>query len=216
MKDIRQQFQSNLFGTIAFTQPFIAHFRTRRSGHIFNVTSIGAATFSPAWGTYCASKVALEAFSDTLAKELSLFGVRVYVLMPGYFPTEIFRKHPAFVADGSANVTRAPASTVYTDRATQGFDSMNWLPRNSEAHGWIGDPQKLSMRVHEIVVGTGLAKEIMDKYAEKGWIRILCGTECGEAVLNKYKDTLENIEAYEPIWRSTDIVQKNQVVRSRL
>lgn len=205
MGDIRQQFQSNLFGTLAFTQPFIAHMRTRRTGHIFNVSSVGAVSCAPSWGAYCASKSALESFSDALASELTLFNVRVFILSPGYFPTNIFRTHPAYIEDGGTKeASAAQVTTVYTDRATQGYDSMNWLPRYSESTGLVGEPEKLAARVFEITAGVGFAKKVMDERGKAGWTRVLCGTDCGSIVLKKLEDTVENIKAFEPIWRSTD------------
>ena len=214
MSDIRQQFQSNLFGTLAFTQPFVAHFRTRRTGHIFNVSSIAAGLFPPAWGGYNASKAALDAFSDTLAKEVAPFGVRVFILMLGYFPTHIFRKHPSYAEEGQAPAK--PPTTVYTDRATQGYDSMNWLPRQSEATGLVGDPEKFAQRVYEIVAGIGLPAQVMGQHAQAGWIRVLCGTDCGQLVTAKTEDTLANMKAYEPIARSTDIAPQKPIHLARI
>lgn len=214
MKDVRQAFQSNLFGTLAFTQPLIAHFRTRRTGHIFNVSSVAAGLFPPGWGGYNASKAALDAYTDTLAKEVALFGVKVFILMPGYFPTKIFRTHPAYVEDGKA-APKTP-TTAYTDRETQGYDSMNWLPRQSEAMGLIGDPEKLAARVYEIVTGVGMAAQVMERYAQTGWIRVLCGTDCGQIVLKKTEDTVANIKAYESIWKSTDIDSTKPLYLARL
>ena len=177
----------------------------RHAGHIFNVSSVGGVVATPAWSTYCATKSALETFTDALARELWLFGVRVFTVAPGYFPTEIFHKHPAFVKDGaSADQAKENPSTVYTDPETQGFNSMNWIPRYSEAHGLVGDPQKLAERVYEVVTGVGLAAEVMSKYADKGWTRILCGTDSGQLQLTRLEDIVGNIKAYEPIWTSTD------------
>lgn len=213
---MRGHFQSNLFGTLAFTQPFIAHFRTRRTGHIINVSSLAAGLSSPAWGPYCASKLALESFSETLSKELLLFNVQVTIIITGYFPTKIFRTHPAYVEDGK--ISESPEvhrSTAYIDPKTQGYDSINWLPRRSEAMGFIGDPEKFAERVFEIAARKGLAYEVM-RGAPAGWVKVACGSDAGSSVLKQLEDTTENFRAFEPIWRSTDVRPKRKPVSSRL
>lgn len=204
MQEIRQHFQSNLFGTLAFTQPFIAHFRPRRSGHIINVSSLAAGLSAPAWSPYNASKLALESFSETLAKELYLFSIRVTIIVTGYFPTAIFLKHPAYVGENkTADSSQARLSTIYVDPETQGYDSMNWRPRQAEAAGFVGDPAKFAARVFEIGAQTGFAYEVM-KNAPKGWIKVACGSDAGSFVQKQLEDTVENFKAFEPIWRSTD------------
>ena len=170
--------------------------------------------YTSAWGGYSASKAALDAFTDTLAKEVALFGVKVYILLPGYFPTKIFRTHPSYAEDGKA--AAKPPTAVYTDRETQGYDSMNWLPRLGEAMGRVGDPEKLAARVYEIVAGVGLAADIMAQHAQPGWVRVLCGTDCHQLVVKKAEETMANLKAYEPIASSTDIDPNKPVHLARM
>lgn len=216
MQEIRQHFQSNLFGTLAFTQPFIAHFRTRRTGHIINVSSLAAGLSAPAWGPYNASKLALESFSETLAKELTLFNVKVTIIVTGYFPTKIFRTHPAYVEDGkNSEFATAHRSTVYTDPETQGYDSMNWRPRQAEAAGFVGDQEKFAARLFEIGAQRGFAYEVM-KDAPRGWVKVPCGSDAGSFILKQLEDTVQNFKAFEPIWRSTDVGSAPKPVFSKL
>jgi NAD(P)-dependent dehydrogenase (short-subunit alcohol dehydrogenase family) len=199
---MRKQFQSNLFGTMAFTQPFITHFRTRRAGHIINISSAGSVSPVPAWSVYSATKAALDTFSDVLAQELSLFGVRVSVVLPGYFPTDIFVNNPSYNKDGAG--AQAPASKIYTDPVTQGYDSMTLIPRQGEATGLVGDVDKLAARVFEAGAGTGLSQQVLEEHSRAEWIRIPMGTEAGQRLIQKWQDNLDNVKAYEAIWRSTD------------
>ncbi|EKM57121.1 uncharacterized protein PHACADRAFT_91165 [Phanerochaete carnosa HHB-10118-sp] len=216
VQDMRKHFQTSLFGTLAFTQPFIAHFRTRRTEDIINVSSLAAGLSTPAWGPYCASKLALESFSETLSKELTLFNVRVTIIIAGYFPTNIFRTHPAYVEDGRVSGSpEATRSTVYIDPETQGYDSMNWLPRRSEARGLVGDPEKFAERVFEIVARKGLAYEVT-RGAPVGWVKVACGSDAGSRILKQLEDTAENFKAFEPVWRSTDVRTEQKPVSSRL
>jgi short-subunit dehydrogenase len=202
MENMRKQFQSNLFGTMAFTQPFITHFRTRRAGHIVNMSSVGSVIHGPAWSVYCATKSALDAFSDALAQELSLFGVRISIIMPGYFPTDIFFNNPSYNKDGAG--AQVPASKIYTDPVTQGYNSMTLTPSQSEAAGVAGDVDKLAARVFEVVARTGLSQQVVEEHSSAEWIRIPAGTECGKGLIRKLQNDLDNVKAYEAIWRSTD------------
>jgi NAD(P)-dependent dehydrogenase (short-subunit alcohol dehydrogenase family) len=199
---MRKQFQSNLFGTMAFTQPFITHFRTRHAGHIINISSYTSVSCSPAWSIYGATKSALDTFSDVLAKELSLFGVRVSIVMPGYFPTDIFLKNPSYDKDGAG--AQIPLSTIYTDPVTQGYNTVSTAPQIFEALGEVGDIDKLAMRVFEIGAGIGLSEQVMEPHLVAGWIRIPCGTDSAQRLISKWQDNIDNVKAYEAIWRSTD------------
>lgn len=202
LKAIRAAFQSNVFGAIAFSQPFIAHFRQRRAGHIINVSSLAAPLNPPAWGAYCAAKNALESFSSVLSKELALFNVRVTILMPGYYPTKIWGPRSDAEASASEAKPAAAVTTVYTD-PSQGYNNLTYLRDNNEKSGVVGDPDKLAERVYELGAGVGLVKRVLDEHASKGWIRVPGGSDTAW-VVQTTADLLENYKAYEPIWSSTN------------
>jgi len=81
-------FQTNIYGLIRTTRAFLPHFRQRRSGHIFNLSSIGGLIGSPGWGFYNTTKFAVEGFSEALAGEMKPLGVHVTIIEPGPFRTE--------------------------------------------------------------------------------------------------------------------------------
>lgn len=80
--------QTNLYGLIRTTRAFLPHFRSRGSGHIFNLSSIGGLIGTAGWGFYNVSKFAVEGFSEALAEEMKPFGVHVTVIEPGPFRTD--------------------------------------------------------------------------------------------------------------------------------
>jgi len=92
-KKIRDQFEVNLFGVMNTTRAILPHFRSRKSGVIVNVSS-GSGVFAlPATSLYCASKFALEGFSEALSYELSSQGIRVKIVEPGgIFNTAFFAR----------------------------------------------------------------------------------------------------------------------------
>lgn len=86
-----QQFEVNLFGTVAVTQAFLPLVRRGR-GRIVTVTSIAGKHAPPFYGPYAASKHALEAFGDSLRLELRPWGIKVCLIEPGAIDTPIWDK----------------------------------------------------------------------------------------------------------------------------
>ena len=87
MEDLRQQFETNYFGTVRVTKRVLPGMRERRHGRIINMSSISGVMANPLFGPYSSTKFAAEAFSDTLRLELYPFGVYVSLLQPGYIPS---------------------------------------------------------------------------------------------------------------------------------
>ncbi|MCC9621107.1 SDR family NAD(P)-dependent oxidoreductase [Thalassospira sp. MA62] len=86
--EIRRQFEVNVFGLNALTQRVLPGMRARKSGHIFNFSSIGGMTSHPALGYYCATKFAVEALSEALSKETAPLGIKVTIVEPSGFRTD--------------------------------------------------------------------------------------------------------------------------------
>lgn len=88
LSDMRRQFDVNVFGPVAMIKAVLPYLRTRRRGHIINITSMGGYLTMPGIAYYCGSKFALEGISDTLAKEVRAFGIAVTAVAPGSFRTD--------------------------------------------------------------------------------------------------------------------------------
>ncbi len=87
---IRQVFETNTFGVMAVNRAIAPHMRERGSGTIINVTSSAGIAPMPLVAVYTASKYAIEGFSESLAYELGVFGVRVKIVEPGLAPSTGF------------------------------------------------------------------------------------------------------------------------------
>ena len=85
---VRHQFEVNCFGTLNLTKALLPHLRQRRSGHVLNVSSVGGFTAFPGTGIYCATKFAIEGYSEALAKEIAPLGIKLTLVEPGAFRTE--------------------------------------------------------------------------------------------------------------------------------
>jgi short-subunit dehydrogenase len=83
LEKLQRQFDVNVFGLLAFTQPFLPFMRERRRGWVVNVSSAAGLVATPFTGAYNASKFALEGMSDALRLELSPFNVKVILIEPG-------------------------------------------------------------------------------------------------------------------------------------
>ena len=91
-KDLRKQFEVNVFGLVETTQVFLPAIRTAR-GRIVNIGSIAGRTPAlPLVGPYAASKWAVEALSDALRLELQRWGIKVSIVEPGNISTPIWEK----------------------------------------------------------------------------------------------------------------------------
>lgn len=82
-EQIQKQFEVNVFGVMNVTRALLPHFRQRKAGLILNISS-GAGRFTlPMLSLYCASKFALEGFSEALSYELSSQNIVVKIIEPG-------------------------------------------------------------------------------------------------------------------------------------
>ncbi|EGE58967.1 short chain dehydrogenase [Rhizobium etli CNPAF512] len=86
--EIRAQFETNVFGLIDVTKHVLPGMRSRRRGHIFNVSSLGGLVAFAATGYYHATKFAVEALSESLFHEVNPLGIKVTILEPGAFRTD--------------------------------------------------------------------------------------------------------------------------------
>lgn len=88
-EEARENFDVNVFGSLNVIRLALPHLRAQKSGHIFNISSIGGFTGAfPGFGIYCATKFAVEGFSESLATEVKSLGIHVTVVEPGYFRTD--------------------------------------------------------------------------------------------------------------------------------
>lgn len=152
-------FQTNTIGTLAMCQAVLPQFRERRSGVIINVTSSVTLKRLPIVGVYRASKAAVNALTESLAVEVSPFGIRVHLVLPGRSPETRFgdnaRPHlrgldnpdyapliERFIAsarDSTAPVTHAADVAKAIWRAATDPSTPFRLPAGADAEAWMAD-----------------------------------------------------------------------------
>jgi NAD(P)-dependent dehydrogenase (short-subunit alcohol dehydrogenase family) len=83
------QFDTNVFGLFNVTRAVLPVMRQQRAGRVLNISSIGGIQGGyPGASLYCASKFAVEGFSEGLAQEVAAFGIQVTIVEPGFFRTD--------------------------------------------------------------------------------------------------------------------------------
>ncbi|KAJ5639466.1 Bcboa17 [Penicillium longicatenatum] len=86
--DFRTQVDANLMGVVYVSKAVIPILRQQRSGHIFQVSSVGGRVGIPGLSAYQCAKWAVGGFSTVLAQEVAPFGINVTVLEPGGIRTD--------------------------------------------------------------------------------------------------------------------------------
>lgn len=102
-EEIRNNFETNLFGPIELMKAVLPQMREQKSGLIINITSIAGYMGLPYRGIYSASKGALELITEALRMEVKSFGIQITNVAPGDFATNIAAgRYHAPVIEGSA------------------------------------------------------------------------------------------------------------------
>jgi NAD(P)-dependent dehydrogenase (short-subunit alcohol dehydrogenase family) len=86
--EARDQIATNLLGVLLVTWAVLPAMRAARKGRIFNISSLGGLVGAQLGSLYCATKFAVEGFSESLAKEVAPFGIHVTIVEPGPFRTD--------------------------------------------------------------------------------------------------------------------------------
>ena len=87
---VRAQLETNVVAPIRIARLVLPGMRERGEGRIVNISSVAGRLSTPLMGWYCASKHALEAVTDALRMEVEADGVRVVLVEPGMFGTDIW------------------------------------------------------------------------------------------------------------------------------
>ena len=129
-QDIERQFATNFWGVLYVMRAALPVMRKQRSGHIINMSSVAGVVGLKHCSAYGASKFAVEGLSLSVVEEVEKFGIKVTVVEPGFFRTDL-------LAD--ANV-KWPSNRIDDYAATEVSAKEMWSPY---AGTQPGDPDKL-------------------------------------------------------------------------
>lgn len=137
-QEARGNFDINVFGSLNVIRKVMPHLRAQQSGHVFNISSIGGFTgYFPGFGIYCATKFAVQGFTEALAAEVKSFGIYATIVSPGYFRTN-------FLSTGSLNVPKHQIEAYKEVRESQ--DQHQHLIDGNQA----GDPEKAAAAIIKV------------------------------------------------------------------
>ncbi|GGE96509.1 oxidoreductase [Flavobacterium limi] len=131
-EESRKNYEVNVFGLLNVIRNTMPYMRANKSGHIFNISSVGGYVGNfPGWGIYCSTKFAVAGLTESLSAEVKEFGVNVTLVYPGYFRTD-------FLKDSSLLLPENPIAEYKAVRESESAhkDSIN--------ENQPGDPEKLA------------------------------------------------------------------------
>jgi len=155
---VRRNFEVNVFAPLLLTQGFIKRWiREKKPAKIVFTSSMGGLFTPPGYGSYVATKHALEAVAESLQQELRPFGIRVQTINPGAYLTG-YNETMADTAfrwlDDSKNFTKRAAM-----RAT--FDSLLGTPE-----GRLNPAEMIERMVDIVPSDTGKFRNVVPKFVE--------------------------------------------------
>lgn len=164
VEEVRALFDVNVLGPWALAQAMLPHFRARGSGTIVQISSGCGLNGTAGLSGYCASKFALEGFTEALAQEVAGFGIRTMLVEPGAIATR-------FISHGTQEVaTRLPEYAFLSGQGKavlDGYYATAASPPESVANAILTalDREELPLR---LLVGDDMQAAVRYKAAALG------------------------------------------------
>ncbi|APG11891.1 short-chain dehydrogenase/reductase [Bradyrhizobium japonicum] len=176
--EIEQLIATNFYGVMYAMRAVLPVMRKQRSGRIINISSLAGVVGFKHCGAYSAAKFAVEGLSASVAHEVEPFGIKITVIEPGFFRTDLLDAHNAKYA----------GSTI-KDYAAEGTAENMW----SGYHGaQQGDPARLGDVLVEIAGIDNPPKQFA------------AGSDALGVVKPALEARLEEVRAYADLSSSTD------------
>ena len=175
--EVRQQYETNVFGALDVMRSVLPQMRQQRSGHILNLSSVGGVVSFPGAGIYCSTKFALEALSEAMAQEVAPLGIKVTLVEPGAFRTDF---------NGRSLVTTDNLIDDY-DQAISGF--REWV-RDVDGKQ-PGDPQKAAEAM------------IRSVEADNSSLRLPLGADAVSAIETKLESVKQDVDTVREVALNT-------------
>ncbi|CAI6232273.1 unnamed protein product [Periconia digitata] len=178
-KQIRTQMEVNFFGLIDVTRKAMETMRELKTGGLIQqVTSIGGHVGVPTFSIYCASKWAVEGFTEAISKEVKPeWGIKFTCVEPGGFRTDW-----------------AGRSMDFGEIDHPAYDHINARDTMGKRHGnQPGDPTKAAIAMYELAV------------MEDPPLRCILGTDAYSMINEKLDTYSKNVKKFEKLSNSTDV-----------
>jgi NAD(P)-dependent dehydrogenase (short-subunit alcohol dehydrogenase family) len=174
--ELRAIMETNFFGAMHVTRAVLPILRAQRSGAIVNMSSLGGQLSFAGFSAYSATKFAIEGISEALAQEMTPFGVKVLIVEPGQFRTNL----------AGGGMRHMPVIEAYRDVVGDTRDLARDMHGTQE-----GDPRKAAAAIE-----TALE-------APNAPLRLQLGADAVEMVRTHGETLLRDLAAWEGLARST-------------
>ena len=177
-EEIERQLATNFYGVLFAMRAALPVMRAQRAGRIINISSLAGAVGFKHCSAYAASKFALEGLSLSVAAEVEQFGIKITIVEPGFFRTDLL---------DASNVKWG--KSVIDDYAAEGSIEAIWSPYHGTQSG---DPAKLGEALVSIAGIENPPK------------RFLAGSDALAVAQSDLEARLQEMRSYEELSRSTD------------
>ncbi|NUU25861.1 MAG: SDR family NAD(P)-dependent oxidoreductase [Streptomycetaceae bacterium] len=175
--ELRDLMDLHFFGPAALTREVLPHMRAAQSGAIVQLTSMGGQLAFAGVGGYCAGKFALEGLTEALAQEVAPHGIKVMIVEPGAFRTNL---------NGAGGSVSEPLAAY--------DDSVGKLRVDFAAADGTqpGDPAKAADAI------------LTALDADRTPLRLVLGNDAIDAVLAHSEQVTADVRTWEDLGRSLD------------
>ena len=158
-QEVREQFETNVFGTLWMLQAVLPILRAQGFGHIIQVSSVLGITTVPLLGLYNASKWAVEGMTESMAGEIKGFGINTTLIEPIGYSTNF---------SGDSGV-QSKGIDAYNDFKAVAYEQMKKMPygdpkATAEVVLKIADAENPPLRIFFGTTALPWAKQV---YAER-------------------------------------------------
>jgi NAD(P)-dependent dehydrogenase (short-subunit alcohol dehydrogenase family) len=178
-EEFEQLFATNFYGVMFTMQAALPVMREQRAGRIINISSTAGAIGFKHCSAYSATKFAVEGLSVSTATEVERFGIKITIVEPGFFRTELLDARNAKFSESRIE-----------DYAAEGSAKEMWSPFDGKQSG---DPAKLGAALVQIA------------NLENPPQRFLAGSDAVEALRNDLEKRLEEIRTHEELSSSMEV-----------
>ncbi|WP_116788228.1 oxidoreductase [Flavobacterium psychrotrophum] len=175
-EQVRSQLETNLYAPIEITRAVLPYMRRQGGGRILQISSIGGRVGNAGVSIYQAAKFGLSGFTESLAKEVESFGIKVTSVEPGGFRTDWAGDSMTYAAD-------IEGYDLVKQRADF-FKSGSFVP--------VGDPDKAAKVMIDLAVHPNPP------------VHLVLGSEAIGMLQNRDADRTAEMEAWLPVSLSTD------------
>lgn len=179
-KQIRQQMETNVYGTMKLTRAVLPIMRGQRSGWVINFSSTSGVKSVEGGSVYSASKFAVEGWTEGLSLELKPFGIHCMIVEPGAFRTDFFNQKTSMTF-GDTEIADYTAQRAALYEHFVSYDTKQ-----------AGDPAKLA---------TALMTAI---HAANPPLRLLCGGYAVQSIEHYMQYRCAEVQAWREVSVNTD------------